>query len=96
VDTVILPVASTPGFGRFARAFVSGVRLEWLGTVADRHSEGWSMAASAWSVEFPFEQVNWHGRALRVPPLALQRRIEVARDRADRVAAIDRFAAGAR
>jgi hypothetical protein len=39
----------------------------------------------------PYEEVRWQGRVLRVPPVELARRIEVHRQRLDRVAAIDDY-----
>jgi hypothetical protein len=53
----------------------------------------WPLAAASWTIASPFEQVGWKGRSLRVPPLELQRRIEVSRQRPDRVTAIDDYRA---
>lgn len=88
-DVLVVPVADQPGFGRWGRAFTGGVCVEWLGNPASVQEGPWPLAASAWSVASPFEEVSWGEWILRVPPLDVQRRVEVHRQRPDRVAAID-------
>jgi hypothetical protein len=90
-DVLVVPVATSPGFGRWGRAFTGGIRVEWLGNPARVQEGPWPLAASAWSVASPFEEVCWEDRILRVPPLEVQRRVEVRRQRPDRVAAIDEY-----
>ncbi len=90
-DVPVVPVATSPGFGRWGRAFTGGIRVEWLGNPARAWEGPWPLAASAWSVASPFEEVSWEHRILRVPPLEVQRRVEVHRQRPDRVAAIDEY-----
>lgn len=51
----------------------------------------WPLAGSAWSIASPFEEIGWNNRIVRVPPLEVQRQIEVHRQRLDRVAAIDDY-----
>jgi hypothetical protein len=89
-DTLIVPVATIDGFGRFGRAF-TGVRVEWLGEPVRAQDGPWPLAAAAWSVASPFDEVRWHGRLLRVPPLDVQRLIEIRRQRPERVTAIDEY-----
>jgi hypothetical protein len=90
-DVLVFPLFTSPGFGRFGRALTGGVRVEWLGNPARAQEGPWSIAAAAWSIASPFEEIRWENRLLRVPPLELQRAVEVQRQRADRVAAIDDF-----
>jgi hypothetical protein len=90
-DVLVVPVATSPGFGRWGRAFTGGIRVEWLGNPARAQEGPWPLAASAWSIASPFEEVCWQNRVLRVPPLEVQRRVEVHRQRPDRVAAIDEY-----
>ncbi len=90
-DVLVVPVATSPGFGRWGRAFTGGIRVEWLGSPARAQEGPWPLAASGWSVASPFEEVCWENRILRVPPLEVQRRVEVHRQRPDRVAAIDEY-----
>jgi hypothetical protein len=90
-ETLVMPVATVPGFGRWSRAFTGGIRVEWLGNPARPQEGPWPLAASAWSVASPFEEISWQDRILRVPPLEVQRRAEVHRRRLDRVAAIDEY-----
>lgn len=90
-DVLVVPVATRPGFGRWGRAFTGGIRVEWLGNPARAQEGPWPLAASAWSIASPFEEVCWENRVLRVPPLEVQRRVEVHRHRPDRVAAIDEY-----
>jgi hypothetical protein len=95
-DVLVVPVATEPGFGRWGRAFTGGIRVEWLGTPARVQEGPWPLAAAEWSVASPFDEVRWENWSLRVPPLELQRRVEVQRQRRDRVAAIDQFTTGRR
>jgi hypothetical protein len=82
LDTLIEPTCDAPGFGWFGRAFPEA-RLEWLGNPRD--------AKDVWSLgTVTFETVEWRGRPLRVPPLAVYERIEAMRGRSDRVEAIKR------
>jgi hypothetical protein len=90
-ETLVMPVATVPGFGRWSRAFTGGIRVEWLGNPARVQDGPWPLAASAWSIASPFEEVSWENRILRVPPLEVQRRAEVHRQWPDRVAAIDEY-----
>jgi hypothetical protein len=90
-ESLVMPVGTVPGFGRFGRAFTGGIRVEWLGKPARVHEGPWPLAASAWSIASPFEEIGWETRILRVPPLEVQRQIEVHRQRPDRVAAIDDY-----
>lgn len=90
-ESLVMPVATVPGFGRFGRAFTGGIRVEWLGNPARPQEGPWPLAASAWSIDSPFEEIGWENRVLRVPPLEIQRQIEVGRERPDRVAAIDEY-----
>jgi len=90
-ETLIMPLATSPGFGRWSRAFTGGIRVEWLGNQARVQEGSWPLAGSAWTVASPFEEVSWNNRVLRVPPLDVQRRVEVHRQRPDRVAAIDEY-----
>ena len=90
-QTLVMPVATAPGFGRWSRAFTGGIRVEWLGNPARPQEGPWPLAASAWSVASPFEEISWGDRILRVPPLEVQRRTEVHRQRPGRVAAIDEY-----
>jgi len=92
-ETLVMPVATVPGFGRWSRAFTRGFRVEWLGNPARVHEGPWPLAASAWSIASPFEEIGWENRTLRVPPLEVQRRVEAHRGRPDRVAAIDKYRA---
>jgi hypothetical protein len=95
-DDLVVPVATEPGFGRWGRAFAGGIRVEWLGTPAGVQEGPWPLNAAEWSVASPFDEIRWENRSLRVPPLELQRRVEVQRQRRDRVAAIDAFTTGRR
>jgi enamine deaminase RidA (YjgF/YER057c/UK114 family) len=62
-----------------------------------RVQEGsWPLNATEWSVASPFDEIRWENWSLRVPPLELQRRVEIQRQRLDRVAAIDAFTRGRR
>jgi hypothetical protein len=90
-DVLVVPVADEPGFGRWGRAFAGGICVEWLGTPARAAQGPWPLAAAQWSIASPFEEVCWEKRLLRVPPLAVQRQVEVLRQRPDRVAAIDEY-----
>jgi hypothetical protein len=90
-DTLVVPLFTSPGFGRFGRAFTGGIRVEWLGNPVRVQEGPWPLAAAAWSIASPFEEVSWENRLLRAPPLELQRAVEVERQRPDRVAAIDDF-----
>lgn len=90
-DALVVPLATTPGFGRFGRAFTGGIRVEWLGNPPRVQEGPWPLAAAAWSIASPFEEVRWENRLLRVPPLQVQRRVEIHRQRPDRVAAIDEY-----
>jgi len=90
-ESLVMPVATVPGFGKWSRAFTSGIRVEWLANPARPQQGPWPLAASAWSIASPFEEIGWQNRVLRVPPLAVQRRIEVHRGQLDRVAAIDDY-----
>jgi hypothetical protein len=90
-DVLVVPVADNPDFGIWGRAFTGGICVEWLGT-PERIQEGsWPLAAIEWSIASPFEEVCWQNRLLRVPPLEVQRQVEVRRNRLDRVAAIDEY-----
>lgn len=93
---LVAPAVTIPGFGRFGRAFISGIRVEWLGNPPGAQDDLWPLDATRWTIASPFEEVRWKGRILRVPPLEVQRRIEVSRQRLDRVAAIDDHCSGAR
>jgi hypothetical protein len=95
-DVLVVPVATEPGFGRWGRAFTGGIRVEWLGTTASVQEGPWPLNAAEWSIASPFDEIWWENRSLRVPPLELQRRVEVQRQRLDRVAAIDAFTRGRR
>jgi hypothetical protein len=77
-------------------AFTGGIRVEWLGTPAGVREGPWPLAAAEWSVASPFDEIRWENRSLRVPPLDVQRQVEVQRQRRDRVAAIDAFTTGQR
>jgi hypothetical protein len=90
-DVLVVPVADEPGFGRWGRAFAGGICVEWLGTPAGASEGPWPLAAAQWSIASPFEEVCWEKRLLRVPPLEVQRQVEVLRQRPDRVAAIDEY-----
>jgi hypothetical protein len=90
-DALVVPLFTSPGFGRFGRAFTGGIRVEWLGNPARAQEGPWPLAAAAWSIASPFDEIRWENRLLGVPPLELQRAVEVQRQRADRVAAIDDF-----
>jgi hypothetical protein len=90
-DALVVPLFTRPGFGRFGRAFAGGIRVEWLGNPTRAQEGPWPLAAAAWSIASPFEEVPWESRLLRVPPLELQRAVEALRQRPDRVAAIDEF-----
>jgi hypothetical protein len=89
-DVLVVPVADEPGFGIWGRAFISGICVEWLGNPVRNQAGQWPLAAQSWTIANPFDEVSWQGRVLRLPPLELQRRIEVQRQRPDRVAAIDK------
>lgn len=91
LETLVMPSADVPGFGRFCRAFTGGIRVEWLGNRARIQAGPWPLAASEWSISSPFEEVCWENWILRVPPLEVQRRVEVHRQRPDQVAAIDEY-----
>jgi hypothetical protein len=95
-DVLVVPVATEPGFGRWGRAFTGGIRVEWLGQPARVQEGPWPLNAAEWSVASPFDEIWWESRSLRVPPLELQRQVEVQRQRRDRVAAIDAFTTGRR
>jgi hypothetical protein len=90
-DVLVVPVATEPGFGRWGRAFIGGIRVEWLGTPTAVQEGPWPLAAAEWSIASPFDEIRWENRTLRVPPLELQRQVEVHRQRPDRVAAIDEY-----
>ncbi len=65
---------------------------EVLVVPAARAQEGpWPLAAQKWTIASPFEEVSWESRVVRLPPVELQRRTEVRRQRLDRVAAIDDY-----
>jgi len=87
-ENLVVPVADDPGFGIWGRAFTGGIRVEWLGNPARTQEGPWPLAAQEWTIASPYEEVRWQGRVLRVPPVELARRIEVHRQRLDRVAAI--------
>jgi hypothetical protein len=91
LDVLVVPVADQPGFGIWGRAFTGGIRVEWLGNPARIQEGPWPLAAQEWTIASPYEEVRWQGRVLRVPPVELARRIEVHRQRLDRVAAIDDY-----
>lgn len=91
LESLVMPVATVPGFGRFGRAFTGGIRVEWLGNPARSQEGPWPLASSAWSIASPFEEIGWENRILRVPPLEVQHQIEVHRQRTDRVAAIEDY-----
>jgi hypothetical protein len=90
-EVLVVPVAYDPGFGIWGRAFAGGIRVEWLGNPAMVQEGPWPLAAQKWTIASPFEEVSWESRVLRVPPVELLRRIEVLRQRLDRVAAIDDY-----
>lgn len=90
-ETLVMPLATVPGFGRWSRAFTRGIRVEWLGNPARVQEGPWPLAGSEWTIASPFEEVSWQNRILRVPPLEVQRRVEEHRQRPDRVAAIDQY-----
>jgi hypothetical protein len=90
-ETLVMPLATRPGFGRWSRAFTGGIRVEWLGNPARAQEGPWPLAASAWTVASPFEEMSWNNRILLVPPLEVQRQVEMHRQRPDRVAAIDDY-----
>jgi hypothetical protein len=90
-DVLVIPVADEPGFGIWGRAFTGGICVEWLGNPVRVQEGPWPLDAQQWTVASPFEEVSWEGRVLRVPPVELMRRIEVLRQRLDRVAAIDDY-----
>jgi hypothetical protein len=90
-ETLVMPLATSPGFGRWSRAFTGGIRVEWLGNPARAQEGSWPLAGSAWTVASPLEEVSWKNRILRVPPLEVQRRVEVYRQRPGRVTAIDEY-----
>ena len=90
-DVLVVPVADEPGFGTWGRAFTGGIRVEWLGNPARAQQGPWPLDAQRWTIASPFEEISWESRVLRVPPLELQRRIELSRQRLDRVAAIDDY-----
>jgi hypothetical protein len=90
-DVLVVPVADQPGFGIWGRAFTGGIRVEWLGNPAQAQEGPWPLAAQEWTIASPYEEVRWQDRVLRVPPVELARRIEVHRQRLDRVAAIDDY-----
>ena len=90
-ESLVMPVATVPGFGKWSRAFSGGIRVEWLGNPARPLESPWPLAASAWSIASPFEEIRWENRILCVPPLEVQRRAEVHRGRPDRAAAIDEY-----
>lgn len=90
-ESLVMPVATVPGFGKWSRAFSGGIRVEWLGNPAGPQESTWPLAASGWSIASPFEEIRWENRILRVPPLEVQRRAEVHRGRPDRAAAIDEY-----
>jgi hypothetical protein len=90
-ENLVMPVATVPGFGKWSRAFTGGIRVEWLANPARPQEGPWPLAASAWSIASPFEEISWQNQVLRVPPLEIQRQIEVHRGRLDRVAAIDEY-----
>jgi hypothetical protein len=84
------------GTDALGEAFTGGIRVEWLGTAARVQEGSWPLNAAEWSVASPFDEIWWENRSVRVPPLELQRRVEVQRQRLDRVAAIDAFTRGRR
>jgi hypothetical protein len=90
-DVLVTPVAAGRSSERFGRAFTGGIRVEWLGNPPGVQQDQWPLAAAAWSVASPFEEVRWEGRTVRVPPLEVQRRVESQRHRPGRVAAIDEY-----
>jgi len=94
-DHLVEPVAPADWFCRWwGRAFLCHTRVEWMGGVgpgADAPSAtDFGPAAAA-----GLETVSWHGRAIRVPPLALQRAVSARRGFTERVAAIDGHLRGA-
>jgi hypothetical protein len=90
-ETLVMPLDTWPGFGRWSRAFTGGIRVEWLGNPPRAQEGPWPLAGSAWSILSLFEEVSWENWILRVPPLDIQRQVEVHRQRPDRVAAIDEY-----
>jgi hypothetical protein len=49
-DALVVPLFTSPGFGRFGRAFTGGIRVEWLGNPARAQEGPWPLAAAAWSI----------------------------------------------
>lgn len=92
-SSLVVPAATVDGFGRWARAYVMGGRLEWLGNPPRPFDGTWPRSAASWSVHWPFEEVAWQGTVVRVPPLAIQRDIEELRGRQQNVAAIEKHLA---
>lgn len=88
LDGLVEPVAPADWFCRWWGRAMLGCRVEWVGGVGAAADEpapsDFGPAAAA-----RLETVWWHGRAVRVPPLDLQRAVAVRRGLADRVAAID-------
>jgi hypothetical protein len=91
-DALIEPAVAVQGwFCRWwGRAWL-GARVEWVGGVTDAADQpeptdfGPTAAAA-------LEEVVWHGSAVRVPPLDLQRAVSVRRGLDDRVRLIDALA----
>ncbi|MEX2210889.1 MAG: hypothetical protein WD689_03915 [Gaiellaceae bacterium] len=77
-DRLTSPTVDLPMFGWFGRAFI-GARVEWLGN--DQH-------ANAWRFDYSWEEYEWDGRTLLVPPLELYLKIEQGRGRTDRAEGI--------
>jgi hypothetical protein len=88
VDGLVEPVARVDWFCESWARAMFGARVEWVGGVgpaADRPEiTDFGLAAAS-----RLGTVRWRGRAIRVPPVALQRAVSVRRGLHDRVRLID-------
>lgn len=72
----------------FARAFL-GACIDWVGVPNDN----FGVADFGPTAARQLETISWHGREIRVPPLALQRDVNLHRGRTERAAQIERWIA---
>lgn len=88
LDGLIEPVAPADWFCRWFGRAMLGARVEWVGGVGPAADQpevtDFGLTAAA-----RLEVVRWQGHQIRVPPLELQRAVNVRRGLTDRVRLID-------
>jgi hypothetical protein len=86
-DILIEPAAETSWFCKYwGRAF-DHARIEWIGEVDPQSDFEYVQAFYLPAVDH-LETVNWHGYAVRIPPVEPLLRMDEARGRLDRVAQV--------